>query len=84
MVEQNGFKTKIKATTNLKESLDGADFVVVSIRAGGWANVMKDYELTTKLGYESSPDALGPTGIFADCGRSRPCWKSAMLWKKSV
>jgi len=26
---------------------------------------MKDYELTTKLGYESSPDALGPTGIFA-------------------
>jgi alpha-galactosidase len=65
MVEQNGFKTKIKATTNLKESLDGADFVVVSIRAGGWANVMKDYDLTTKLGYESSPDALGPTGIFA-------------------
>ena len=65
LVEQRGFKTKIEFTTDRRKALEGADFVIISIRAGGWENVLKDYDITTKRGYESSPDALGPGGIFA-------------------
>jgi alpha-galactosidase len=65
LVDQRNFKTKIEFTTDRKEALEGADFVIISIRAGGWDNVLKDYDITTRLGFESSPDASGPTGIFA-------------------
>ena len=65
MVEQRNFKAKVTSTTDRRAALEGADFVIISIRAGGWENVLKDYDITTARGFESSPDALGPGGIFA-------------------
>ena len=65
LVEQRSLKTKIEWTTDRHEALEGADFVIISVRAGGWPNVIRDYDITTARGFESSPDASGVGGIFA-------------------
>ena len=35
LVEQHGFKTRIKSTLNRREALEGADYVIVTIKVGG-------------------------------------------------
>ena len=44
LVEQHGFNTKIESTTNRREALEGADYVIVSIEAGGWRHMLADLE----------------------------------------
>ena len=34
MVEQHGLKTKIESTTDRREALEGADYVIVTIKVG--------------------------------------------------
>ena len=36
IVAQNGFKTKIESTTNRQKALDGADYVLTTIKVGDW------------------------------------------------
>ncbi len=36
IVKQQGFKTRIESTVDHKEALIGADYVLTTIRAGGW------------------------------------------------
>ena len=36
IVAQNGFNTKIESTTNRQEALDGADYVLTTIKVGDW------------------------------------------------
>ena len=64
LVEQRGFSTKIESTTNRQEALAGADYVVVSIRAGGWPPFLANRKISLKYGVEAMPDALGTGGIF--------------------
>jgi alpha-galactosidase len=64
IVEQNHSKIKVESSTNRKEVLEGADYVIVSIRAGDWEPVMKNQEVSMKRGVESSPDAMGTGGVF--------------------
>ena len=64
IVEQNHSKIKVESSTNRKEVLEGADSVIVSIRAGDWEPVMKNQEVSMKRGVESSPDAMGTGGVF--------------------
>jgi alpha-galactosidase len=65
LVEQHGFNTKVESTTNRSEALAGADYVIVSIRAGGWAPFLANRKVSLKYGVEAMPDALGTGGIFA-------------------
>jgi alpha-galactosidase len=64
IVEQNKSTIKVEFSTNRKEVLEGADYVIVSIRAGDWEPVMKNQEVSMKRGVESSPDAMGTGGVF--------------------
>lgn len=50
LVEQYGFETQIKSTTNRREALDGADYVIVTIQVGGWR--WTDLDIALKYGIE--------------------------------
>jgi alpha-galactosidase len=63
IVEQHRFNTKIEATTNRREALNGADYVIVSIEAGGWQNVLADLKITTQ--YEAGDGWTGPAILFS-------------------
>ena len=64
LVEQNKLKLKIELTTDRREALDGADYIITSIRAGGWKAQQVLREITWKRGLEIQPDAMGIGGIF--------------------
>lgn len=65
LVNQWGFKTKIEATTDRREALDGADYVVTSIRVGGIEATKLDLEIPLKYGVDQAVgDTVGPGGVF--------------------
>ncbi len=57
LVKQYGFPTKIESTTNRREALDGADYVVVTIQVGGRRQAARD--INDKYGIED-----GSNGVF--------------------
>ena len=63
LVEQNGFKTQIESTTNRRKVLEGTDYVIVTIAAGGWDLAKYDQKVTLKYGLEWD-DTMGPCGVF--------------------
>ena len=64
LVEQQGFKTRIDSTTDRKEALEGADYVITAIRAGGWKPVLENRLTALKYGLEACPDQMGTGGVF--------------------
>jgi len=65
LVDQWGFKTKIEATTDRRRALEGADYVVTSIRAGGLEATKLDLEIPLKYGVDQAVgDTVGPGGVF--------------------
>ena len=64
IVEQNGFTTRIESTTNRQEALDGADYVLTTIKVGDWqpssAKSVSEYH-GVELG---RGDTLGAGGVF--------------------
>jgi len=52
-------------TTDTREALDGADYVIMSIRAGGWDPRPHDIGIPLKYGIDQAVgDTIGPGGIF--------------------
>ena len=65
MVAHAGVETQIVATTDRREVLPGADYVVMSIRVGGEDAVVKNREIPAKYGVDQTvADTLGPGGVF--------------------
>ena len=65
LVEQHGFSTQIESTTNRREALEGADYVIVTIRVGGLQPWQADLEIAAKYGIEQAiGDTIGPSGVF--------------------
>ena len=65
LVEQYGFKTKIESTTDRRVALDGADYVILSIRVGGLEAYKLDIEIPAKYGVmQAVGDTIGPGGVF--------------------
>ena len=65
VVEQHGFKTKIESTLNRREALEGADYVIVSIRVGGTEANKLDLIIPAKYGVKQGiGDTVGPGGVF--------------------
>ena len=65
MIRDNGVDATVTATTNLREALRGADYVVVMIQAGGVAEFRQDYEIPLKYGVDQCiADTMGPGGVF--------------------
>lgn len=65
MIEDNGIDATVMATTDRREALAGADYVVVMLQAGGVAEFRQDYEIPLKYGVDQCiADTLGPGGVF--------------------
>ena len=65
IVEQNGFHTKIESTTDRREALEGADYVIVTIQIGGSKSLQVDREIALKYGVNQGVgDTIGPGGVF--------------------
>jgi alpha-galactosidase len=65
MIADNELPAKAWATTDRREAIRDADFVVVMIAAGGFEAYGHDYEIPLKYGVDQCiGDTLGPGGIF--------------------
>ncbi len=65
MIRDNGLPGKVWATTNRREAIKDADFVVVMIQVGGFEAYGHDYTIPLKYGVDQCiGDTLGPGGIF--------------------
>jgi alpha-galactosidase len=65
MIADNGVKATVKATTDRREALAGADYVVVMIQAGGVDVFQNDYEVPLRYGVDQCiGDTMNPGGIF--------------------
>ncbi len=65
IVDQNRLKANIESTTDRRNALKDADYVIVSIRAGGIEANILDLEIPAKYGIKQGiGDTLGPGGVF--------------------
>ncbi|HEY45325.1 MAG: hypothetical protein AMJ88_12635 [Anaerolineae bacterium SM23_ 63] len=65
LVEQTGSDLKIESTTDRRQSLEGADFVITTISVGGFDAWENDIEIPAKYGvYQPIGDSVGPGGIM--------------------
>jgi alpha-galactosidase len=65
MINDNKFPAKVWATTDRREAIKDADYVVVMIQVGGQDAFGMDYEIPLKYGVDQCiGDTLGPGGIF--------------------
>jgi len=64
VMTSTGAQFSVDTTTNLEESLDGAEFVVVTITTGGLDTMAIDLDIPRKYGiYQSVGDTVGPGGL---------------------
>ena len=65
MIADNDVRATVTATTDLREALTGADYVVVMIQAGGIDVFEMDYKIPLKYGVDNCiADTMGPGGVF--------------------
>lgn len=65
LVEQHGLKAKVEQTTDRRSALEGSDYVIVSIRVGGFEANRLDLEIPARYGViQGIGDTIGPGGIF--------------------
>jgi len=65
MIRDNGVDASVTSTTDRREALRGADYVVVMLQAGGVEEFRQDYEIPLKYGVDQCiGDTLGPGGVF--------------------
>jgi len=65
LIRQHGLEARLEATTDRKAALEGADYVVVSIRVGGLEANEFDLQIPAKYGVmQGIGDTIGPGGIF--------------------
>jgi alpha-galactosidase len=59
-----GIGLSVTSTTDQRQALEGADFVVVSISTGGFSSMRQDLEIPDRYGIRQSVgDSVGPGGI---------------------
>lgn len=65
MIQDNGIDATVTKTTDRREALRDADYVVVMIQVGGVDAFKVDYEIPMKYGVDQCiGDTLGPGGVF--------------------
>ena len=68
LIAQEESELKIESTTNLREALTGADFVIVSIVAGGFDMYEYDLEIPARYGiFTEGGETVGPGGLMHAC-----------------
>jgi len=65
LTSQHGFQTKVESTKNRREALKDANYVIVSVRVGGFETKRLDLEIPAKYGVKQAVgDTIGPGGVF--------------------
>lgn len=65
MIRENELDATVTATTDRREALKDADYVVIMLQAGGVEEFRQDYEIPLKYGVDQCiADTLGPGGVF--------------------
>jgi alpha-galactosidase len=65
MVTENGVKAEVYATTDRRDAIRDADFVICTIQVGGLDAYKLDYAIPLKYGVDQCiGDTLGPGGVF--------------------
>ena len=65
MIRDNGIDATVTATTDRREALKDADYVIVMLQAGGVEEFRQDYEIPLKYGVDQCiADTMGPGGMF--------------------
>ena len=65
MAAQEGLPTRIEATTDRQEALDGANYVITMIQVGGLEAFELDIAIPNRYGIDQTVgDSLGPGGVF--------------------
>ena len=65
IVDQRGLDARVEATTDRREAIRGADYVVTTFQQGGLDAYALDIEIPRRYGVEQCVgDTLGPGGVF--------------------
>ncbi len=65
IIEQRGLEAQVEATTDRRESVQGADYVITTFQQGGLDAYALDIEIPQRYGVEQCVgDTLGPGGVF--------------------
>lgn len=65
VVQENNLPTRVTATLDRREALDGASYVINMIQVGGVEAFRMDYEIPLKYGVDQCiADSIGPGGVF--------------------
>ncbi|MCD6083558.1 alpha-glucosidase/alpha-galactosidase [Candidatus Aerophobetes bacterium] len=65
MVKDLGCGAKIESTTERRDVLDGADYVIITIAVGGLDAYLSDIHIPDKYGVNQNVgDTIGPGGVF--------------------
>jgi len=65
LITQHKLETRLESTTDRKTALEGADYIIVSIRVGGLDATRLDIEIPAKYGVKQAiGDTIGPGGVF--------------------
>jgi len=65
VIQKNGLRAKVWVTTDRREALKGADYVIATFQVGGVPAFEQDYTIPMKHGVDQCiGDTLGPGGVF--------------------
>lgn len=65
VIEANGLPARVSVTTDLREALTGADYVIATLQVGGIRGFASDYSIPLRYGVDQCiGDTLGPGGVF--------------------
>jgi alpha-galactosidase len=65
VIRENRLPGKCEATTDRRQALQGADYVIAMLQIGGVDAFQADYEIPLKYGVDQCiADTLGPGGVF--------------------
>ena len=65
LIAQNGLKTRVYATTDRRDALRGAKYVILIFQIGGAEAFRRDYEIPMRYGVDQCiGDSMGPGGVF--------------------
>jgi alpha-galactosidase len=72
IISKNNLDAAVTCTTDRREALKGADYVILMFQVGGLGAFRMDYEIPLKYGIDQCiGDSLGPGGVFR-CLRTAP------------
>ncbi len=65
VIQSQGLPAKVWVTTNMRQAVSGADYVIATFQVGGLAGFEADYKIPLKHGVDQCiGDTLGPGGVF--------------------